>query len=159
MKKLIFVTLIVFGMAAFAFVPTPTTAATEGGTVTGTSQGVFPAGAALGPVALDGLQLGTGVIIDPDNSAVGCFHSVLTGRSPLGQTQQITVEGKVIQGVVDANGTASFSGVATLDFGGGAPVQAGVPFSVTTTSGSLVLVIDSTTLPPASLTGGSVTIE
>jgi hypothetical protein len=159
MKKIFWVTLIVLGMAAIAFVPTPTTAATDGGTITGTSQGVFPAGTTLGPVALDSLQLGTGVIIDPDNSAVGCFHGVLTGRSPLGQTQQITVEGKVSQGVVDENGTASFSGIATLDFGGGAPVQAGVPFSVTTTSGSLVLVIDATTLPPASLTGGSVTIE
>ena len=159
MKKIICVTLIVSGMVAFAFVPTPTTAATEGGTVTGTSQGLFPAGAALGPVALDSLQLGTGVIIDSDNSAVGCFHGVLTGRSPLGQHQEITVEGKVSQGTVDGNGTASFSGIATLDFGGGAPLQAGVPFSVTTTSGSLVLAIDSTTLPSASLTGGSVTIE
>jgi len=159
MKKLICVTLIVFGMVAFAFVPTPTTAAAEGGTVTGTSQGAFPAGTSLGPVALDSLQLGTGVIIDSDNSAVGNFHSVLTGRSALGQPQEITVEGNVSQGTVDENGTASFSGIATLDAGGGAPLQAGVPFSVTTTSGSLVLVIGSTTLPPASLTGGSITIE
>src|SRR5258708_4836200 len=152
MKKLICVTLIVLGMVAFAIVPTPTTAATEGGAVTGTSQGIFPTGGALGPVALDSLQLGTGVIIEPDNSAVGCFHVVLTGHSPLGQPQQITVEGKVSQGAVDQNGTASFSGIATLDFGGGAPLQAGVPFTVTTTSGSLVLAIESTTLPPASLT-------
>ena len=159
MKKIICVTLSVLGMVAFAFVPTPTTAATEGGTVTGTSQGTFPAGTALVPVALDSLQLGTGVIIDPDNSAMGCFHVVLTGRSPLGQPQEITVEGKVSQGTVDENGTASFSGTATLDFGGGAPLQAGVPFSVTTTSGSLVLAIESTTLPPANLTGGSITIE
>jgi hypothetical protein len=159
MKKLICVTLIVLGMVVFALVPTPTTAATEGGTVTGTSQGIFPAGTSLGPVALNSLQLGTGVIIDADNSAVGCFHGVLTGRTPLGQLQEITVEGNVSQGTVDENGTASFSGVATLDFGGGAPLQVGVPFSVTTTSGSLVLAIDSTTLAPASLTGGSVTIE
>jgi hypothetical protein len=146
-------------MVAFAFVPTPTTAATEGGTVTGTSQGIFPAGTALGAVTLDTLQLGTGVIIDPDNSAVGCFHVVLTGRSPLGQPQEITVEGNVTQGTVDENGTASFSGIATLDFGDGAPLHVGVPFSVTTTSGSLVLAVESTTLPPAGLTGGSVTIE
>ena len=159
MKKLICVTLIVLGLVAFVFVPTPTTAATEGGSISGTSQGTFPAGTALGPMALDSLQLGTGVIIDPDNSAVGNFHSVLTGRSALGQPQEITVEGNVSQGTVDENGTASFSGIATLDVGGGAPLQAGVPFSVTTTSGSLVLVIGSTTLPPASLTGGSITIE
>src|SRR6185503_13299832 len=101
MKKLMCITLIVLGMVAFAFVTTSTTAATEGGTITGTSQGVFPAGTALGPVALESLQLGTGVIVDSDNSAVGCFHSVLTGRTPLGQLQEITLEGKVSQGTVD----------------------------------------------------------
>ncbi len=159
MKKLICVTLIVLGMVAFVFAPTPTTAATEGGTVTGTAQGAFPAGTALGPVALDGLQLGTGVIVDPNNSAVGCFHVVLTGRSLLGQPQEITVEGKVSQGAVSENGTANFSGIATLDFGDGAPLRTGVPFSVTTTTSSLVLAVESTTLPAASLTGGSVTIE
>ena len=159
MKKLICVTLIVLGVVAFAFVPTSTTAATEGGTVTGTSQGVFPTGTTLGPVTLDSLQLGTGVIIDPDSSAVGSFHAVLVGRSLLGELQEITVEGKVSQGAVDENGTASFSGVATLDFGDGATPGPGVPFSVTTSAGSLVLAIESTTLPPASLTGGSVTIE
>jgi hypothetical protein len=108
---------------------------------------------------LDSLQLGTGVIIDPDSSAVGSFHAVLIGRSILGQLQEITVEGKVSQGAVDENGTASFSGIATLDFGNGAPAGPGVPFSVTTSAGSLVLAIESTTLPAASLTGGSVTIE
>ncbi|HEY2975830.1 MAG TPA: hypothetical protein VGJ48_25170 [Pyrinomonadaceae bacterium] len=159
MKNSIFVTLIVLGMVAFAFAPTATTAATEGGTITGTAQAIFPTGTMLGPVALDGLQLGTGVIIDPDNSAVGTFHVVLIGRSLLGQPREITVEGKVSQGAVDGNGTASFSGLATLDFGDGAPLRPGVPFNVTTTSGSLVLAIESTTLPPASLTGGSVTIE
>ncbi len=159
MKKSICVTLIVLGMVAFAFAPAPTTAATEGGTVTGTAQGAFPAGTALGPVALDGLQLGTGVIVDPNNSAVGCFHVVLTGGSLLGQPQEITVEGKVSQGSVSENGTADFSGIATLDFGDGTPLRSGVPFSVTATASSLVLAVESTTLPAASLTGGGVTIE
>jgi hypothetical protein len=159
MKKLICVTLIVLGMVAFAFAPAPTTAASEGGTITGAAQGTFPAGTALGLVRLDGLQLGTGVIVDPNNSAVGCFYVVLTGRSLLGQPQEITVEGNVRQGTVSENGTANFSGIATLDFGDGAPIRTGVPFSVTTTTSSLVLAVDSTTLPPASLTGGSVTIE
>ncbi|MEK6280738.1 MAG: hypothetical protein AABN95_10330 [Acidobacteriota bacterium] len=159
MKRLVCATLIVLGMVAFAFAPTPTTAATEGGTITGTAQGVFPAGTALGPVALDGLQLGTGVITDTDGSSVGSFHVVLIGRSLVGQRQEITVDGKVSQGTVDENGSASFSGIASLDFGDGAPLRPGVPFSVTTSAGSLVLAIESTTLPAASLTGGSVTIE
>jgi hypothetical protein len=159
MKKLICLTLIVLGMVALAFAPSPTTAASEGGTITGTAQGVFPAGTALGSVALEGLQFGTGVIVDPKNSAVGCFSVVLTGRSLLGQLQEITVEGNVRQGAISENGTADFSGTATLDFGDGAPLRTGVPFSVTTTASSLVLTVESTTLPPASLTGGSVTIE
>lgn len=159
MKKVICVTLIVIGMVAFAFAPAPTMAAAEGGTITGTDNGIFPAGTSLGAVALSSLQLGTGVIVDPDNSAVGCFHIVLSGRSPLGKPQEITVEGKVSQGAVSENGTASFSGIATLDLGNGAPLQAGVPFSVTTTSGSLSLTIGSTTLSPASLNEGGITIE
>jgi len=159
MKRLVWATLIVFGMGAFAFAPTPTIAATEGGAITGTAQGTFPAGSTLGPVTLDGLQLGTGVIVEVDNSAVGTFHVVLTGRSLLGQRQEITVEGKVSQGTVDENGTASFSGIASIDFGDGAPLRPGVPFSVTTSASSLILAIESTTLPSASLTGGSVTIE
>ena len=158
MKKRFLVTLIVLGMVAMGFAPTPTTAATEGGTITGTAQGVFPAGTALGPVALDGLQLGTGVIIDPDNTAVGSFHVVLRGRSLLGNPQAITLEGIVNQGAVDQNGITSFSGIATLDFGNGAP-QSSVPFSVTGSAESLVLAIGATTLAPASLTEGGVTIE
>ena len=159
MKRIIWATLIVFGMAAFVFAPVPTTAATEGGAITGTAQGIFPAGSTQWPVTLDGLQLGTGVLVEPDNSAVGTFHVVLTGRSLLGARQEITVEGKVSQGTVDQNGTGSFSGIASIDFGDGAPLRPGVPFSVVTSASSLVLAIDSTTLPAASLTGGSVTIE
>jgi hypothetical protein len=159
MKRVVFATLIIFGMAAIVFAPAPTTAATEGGAITGTAQGIFPAGSALGPVTLDGLQLGTGVIVEPDSSAVGTFHVVLMGRSLLGARQDITVEGKVSQGTVDENGTASFSGIASIDFGDGAPLRPGVPFSVTTSASSLILAIESTTLPSASLTGGSVTIE
>jgi hypothetical protein len=159
MKSLVCATLIVFGMAAFVFAPSPTTAATEGGAITGTAQGIFPAGSTLGPVTLDGLQLGTGVIVEPDSSAVGTFHVVLIGRSLLGERQEITVEGRISQGTVDENGTATFSGIASIDFGDGAPLRPGVPFSVVTSASSLVLAIESTTLPAASLTGGSVTIE
>src|SRR4029450_10471920 len=127
MKRIFCATLIVFGMAAFVFAPNPTTAATEGGTITGTADGIFPAGSTLGAVTLDGLQLGEGVIVEPDSSAVGTFHVVLTGRSLLGVRQDITVEGKVTQGTVDENGTATFSGIASIDFGDGAPLQRGVP--------------------------------
>ena len=142
-----------------AFAPTPTTAAVEGGTITCAAQGIFPAGTALGPVMLDSLQLASGVIVEPDSSALGSLHVVLVGHSALGQLQEITVDGKVSQGAVDQNGITSFSGLASLDFGNGAPLQSGVPFSVTGSQNSFTLTIGSTTLPPASMTGGSVVIE
>jgi hypothetical protein len=77
----------------------------------------------------------------------------------LGNPQAITLEGIVNQGAVDQNGITGFSGIATLDFGNGGPVQSSVPFSVTGSAESLVLAIGATTLAPASLTGGGVTIE
>ena len=159
MKKLICATLIALAIFAFVYAPSPTLAAAEGGTITGTGQGLFPAGTSLGAVTLSSLQLGTGVIVDSDNSAVGSFHVVLSGQTLLGKPQQITVEGLVTQGAVSENGTASFSGVASVDLGTGAPLQAGVPFSVTTSANSLTLALGSETLAPASLTGAGVTIE
>jgi hypothetical protein len=115
---------------------------------------------ALGAVTLDGLELGTGIFIESNGSATGVFHAVLVGHSLLGQPQNITVEGNVNQGTMAANGlSADFSGVATVDFGDGSAPLPGVPFSVSTSAGNVVLAIQSTTLPAAGLTSGAVTIE
>ncbi|MBA2526166.1 MAG: hypothetical protein H0V18_10365 [Pyrinomonadaceae bacterium] len=54
---------------------------------------------------------------------------------------------------------ADFSGIATVDLGDGTAPLPGVPFSVSTTAGNVVLAIKSTTLPAAGLTSGAVTIE
>jgi hypothetical protein len=114
----------------------------------------------LGAINLNGLDLGTGVFIESNGSASGVFHAVLTGQSVLGQAQSITVEGNVTQGTfgIDAS-QADFSGLATIDLGDGTAPLVSVPFTVSTTAGSMVLAIESTTLPAVGLTSGALTIE
>jgi hypothetical protein len=82
---------------------------------------------------------------------------VLEGNSLLGP-QEITLEGNVTSGSVDAEGRATFSGSASLDLGGGSPPLANVAFTVTAGSGDVVLLVDSVTLT-AALAPGAVTIE
>jgi len=157
MKKLTCTMLLVLGMVAIAFPPVANTASAEDSSVTGTAQGVFPAGAAFQAVTLESLDLGTGVFIESDGSATGVFHSVLAGHSLLGP-RQITVEGNVSQGALTSDGRGSFSGTATVDLGDGTSLP-GVPFAVTLSVDSMVLTVGSTILPAASLTSGAVAIE
>src|SRR5689334_14443671 len=156
MKRFTCVLSILLGLAAI------TTASVKGQSdersVTGAADGLFAAGAALGPVALQGIELGTGVFIEADGSASGTFHAVLQGTS-LGSPREITVEGNVNQGSVAADGRATFSGTASLDLGIGAPPLAGVVFSVTAGADGVVLVIDSTMLPVTGITAGAVAVE
>jgi hypothetical protein len=156
MKRLTCLIPLVLGLIALALAPA--NADTEGGSVTGTGDGLFQAGATFGVVSLDGVNVGIGIFIDPNGSATGVFHAVLTGHSLLGQSR-ITVEGQVSGGGLGSPGNANFSGVATVDLGNGAPPLPGVPFSVTVTGGSLVLALDSTTLSPAGMSADSITIE
>src|SRR5687767_7944397 len=126
--------------------------------VTGAGAGLFDAGAELGPVALQGIELGTGVFIAADGSASGTFHAVLQGSS-LGSPRELTVEGTVGYGSVGADGRATFSGFASLDLGDGTPPLPSVPFSVIAGADGVVLAIDSTTLPVAGISAGALTIE
>ena len=126
--------------------------------VTAAANGVFAAGAELGAVALQGIELGTGVFIEADGSASGTFHAVLQG-SLLGVPREITVEGKVSEGSVGADGRATFSGTASLDLGDGSLPLSSIAFSVTAGADGVVLAIDSTRLPAAGFTTGAVTIE
>jgi len=154
MKRLTYIRAIVLGLAITA---APVGADSNDRSVTAAATGLFAAGAELGPVALQGLQIATGVFIEADGSASGSFHATLQGSS-LGSPQEITVEGNVTGGSVDADGRATFSGSASLDLGNGAPPLANIAFSVTAGSNDVVLVVDSVTLT-ASLTGGAVTID
>jgi len=156
MKRLICVLAIVLGLVAITI--TPVTADSDAQSVTGAAKGLFGPGAALGAVELQGVELGTGVFIEVDGSASGTFHATLQGSS-LGLPQEITLEGKVSEGSVGADGRATFSGTASLDLGDGGPPLLGIAFSVIAGADGVALAIDSTPLPAAGLTAGAVTIE
>jgi hypothetical protein len=155
MKRLTCVRAIVLGLAIMT---APVSADSNERSVTGAATGLFPVGAELGPVALQGIEMGTGVFIEADGSASGTFHAVLQGSS-LGYSREITVGGNVSQGSVGADGRATFSGTASLDLGDGLPPLPNIRFSVTAGADGVVLTIDSTPLPVAGLTAGAVTIE
>ena len=156
MKRLTCVLPILLGLVAIT--TAPVIADSDERSVTGAATGLFGAGAELGPVALEGIMMGTGVYIEADGSASGTFHAVLQGSS-LGHSREITVEGNASEGSVAADGRATFSGTASLDWGDGAPPLPSVAFSVTAAADGVVLKIDSITLPAATLTAGAVTIE
>jgi hypothetical protein len=156
MKRLTCVLPILLGLVAIS--AAPVIAVNDERSVTAAATGVFGAGAELGAVALQGIEMGTGVFIDADGSAWGTFHAVLLG-SALGVPREITVDGKVRDGSVGADGRATFSGAASLDLGDGLPPLLNVAFKVTAGGDGVVLAIDSTTLPAAGLTSGALTIE
>jgi hypothetical protein len=156
MKRFTYVLPILLGVAAIT--TASVIADSDERSVTGAATGSFAAGAALGAVSLQGIELGTGAFIEADGSASGTFHAALQG-SLLGIPREITVEGNVSQGSVGTDGRATFSGTASLDLGDGSPALPGIAFSVIAGADGVVLAIDSTTLPAAGLTSGAVTIE
>jgi hypothetical protein len=155
MKRITCVIAIVLGLA---ITTASVLADNDEHSVTAALNGVFDAGAELGPVVLEGIEVGTGVFIEADGSASGTFHAVLQG-SALGSPREITVEGKVSAGSIGPDGRAAFSGTASVDLGDGTPPLPSVAFSVIAGEDGVVLAIDSTTLPAAGLKAGAVTIE
>jgi hypothetical protein len=125
--------------------------------VTGAGAGTSQGGTFNG-VSISGLEVGTGVSIASNGGATGQLLVVLHGTSALGQPREIEVDGKVGAGSLGLDGSATLRGTATVDMGGGLVLQ-GVPFTATATAGSLLLSLGTTTLPSATLTGGSITIE
>jgi PAS domain S-box-containing protein len=85
----------------------------------------------------------------------------LNSRNASGEgiPQQVIVEGEVQNGSFGADGTATFSGAATVNMGDGTPPLLGVPFTVKTSTLNLGLTLGTNALPTAALTAGSVTIE
>jgi hypothetical protein len=126
--------------------------------VTGAAEATLPPGATFNGIALKGLTLGQGVFVGQDGSASGQFQAVLRGTTLLGSPQNVVVEGEVREGSA-GGGTASFSGTATVSMGDGTPPLAGVPFTVTATAGGLGLTLNTTALPTANVSAGSITIK
>jgi hypothetical protein len=146
-------------MLALAGLLAPAPVAAQDAGVTGAAEAAFPNGATFNGVPLRGLTLGQGLFVGQDGSATGQFQAVLQGTSLLGAAQNITVEGEVRGGSVGADGSATFSGIATVDMGDGTLPLPGVPFTVAASAGSLGLILNAVTLPTATVTGGSITIK
>lgn len=132
-------------------------------TVTGAGGGVFAAGAEFNGVALSTLRFGMGVSIASNGTATGDFESTLLGTQA-GQPRNITVVGKPSVGSFPAAGTATFSGVCSIDMGDGTPPLSSVPFTVTAVAGvgaqgTLTLSLGSTNLPIATDTVGRITVQ
>jgi len=131
--------------------------------VTAAAKGIFPSGTTYKGVPLSGLRFGAGVEIPGDTSATGEFQATLLGTSTGGQPQNIIIEGEVSGGSA-ANGTATFSGMGSVDMSDGSPVSKGVLFIVTITpdaqgKGTMVLKLGTTSLPIATVNEGSMTIQ
>ena len=157
MTRLGFLLTAMLGLASNVVAPVPAAAQDTG--VTGAAEAAFPNGATFNGISLKGLTLGQGMFIAPGGSATGQFQAVLLGTSLLGAAQNITVEGEVSGGSVGADGSATFSGTATVDMGDGTLPLPGVPFTVTASAGSLGLILNAVALPTATVTAGSITIK
>ena len=112
MTRLGFLLTTILGLAS---VITPARGAAQDAGVTGAAEASFPDGAVFNGLPVKGLTLGQGMFIAQDGSATGQFQAVLQGTSPLGTPQNVTVEGEVGGGSVGADGSATFSGTATVD--------------------------------------------
>jgi hypothetical protein len=142
---------------ASTFAPASVTAQDAAG-VTGAAEATLPDGATFNGIPVRGLTLGQGILFGQDGSAAGQFQAVLQGTSLLGSPQDIIVEGEVRDGSA-GDGTATFSGTATVSMGDGTLPLMGVPFTVTASAGSLGLTLNAAALPTATITAGSIAIE
>ena len=153
MKKLMFA----IACGALLLAPSAVMAQASERSVAGAASGSLPGAAMLGAIPISSVDLATGVQIEADGSAAGWFHAVLHGAA-LGQSRRITVEVKITQGSVAADGSVTFSGSGTLDLGDGtAPVAIGL-LNVTAGESGLVVSIDAATLP-VQLSSGTLAIE
>lgn len=157
MRRLALVLAIVLGVLALG--RSSAVADSEVRTVTAAVEGLIAGPTVLAGVSVASLEIGTGVFINPDGSAMGAFHAVLVGTSALGKPQQVTLEGNVTTGALTSGGQARFGGSATLNLGDGTAALLGVPFSVTAGADSLLLAVDVTTLPAAGVSAGAIAIE
>jgi len=127
--------------------------------VTGAGEGTFPAGTIFATVPISGLTFAMGILIYTDGSAVGDFQATLAGTSVLGQPQSIEVEGTASAGVLNADGSRTFSGSVSVDMGDGTVPLTNVSFTLTATPTSMLLRLGITNLPSAALTDGSITLQ
>ena len=126
MERMLVVAVAVFGFAVI-LASSPVTA--QGlATVRGGGTGTF--GADLdGDGRIDGSQFGVGAILLGGGKARGHFECLMAGRSQILGLSLMAVEGTVREGAMNADGSVTLRGVATVNLGGGLLLR-GVPFEV-----------------------------
>ena len=136
-----------------------TAAAARGGVdVAGAGAAPFPAGTTFNLVTLQGLQLGLGATAAPEGTIIGDVHVTLVGTSALGVRRDIVYDAKV-DSLSVSDGTATLSGLGTLDMADGTAPLANVPFTMTGTGGTVLLRLGTTSLPEVNLSQGDITIK
>jgi hypothetical protein len=127
--------------------------------VTAAATGTFPSGASFNGVLLEKIDLSSGVDLTGTGTS-GRFNARLISYPVLGVRTTILAECSAAGGArVDAN-TVTVSGACAVDSGG--VVVGGVPFVATVVTtpdskGSVALALGSTSLPAATIAGGSMT--
>jgi hypothetical protein len=101
--------------------------------VTGGGTGTFDADLD-GDGDLDGSAFGLGVVLSAGGLAEGHFQCLMAGRSDILGLHLMQVAGRVDSGHTNPDGSASFSGTATVNLGGGEIIP-GIPFTVMVTPG------------------------
>jgi len=159
MKTLSILFVIMLAVAGSAYAQSDVSATTA-------ADGAYPAGTTFSGLPISGLDIGTGVLLGPDGVAEGHVAIALFGPiNPVtGAPQNVIVEGMITGGSHSAANVATLTGTASVNMGNGAPPLTGVPLVVTITTnlngqGTVGLVIGSTTLPNASVTQGSLSIN
>jgi hypothetical protein len=128
--------------------------------VTGAGLATFTTATSYNGVALTGFDYGIGVQIPGDTSATGALHCTLQGTGG----QHISIDGHATSGSILGDGSATFSGTATVDMGDGSTPSTGVSFTLTAVPngagrGTLTLTIGSTKLAAGTIQdGGNLTI-
>jgi hypothetical protein len=136
----------------------PASAFAQNTGVVGAGAASLPANTLLSGVPLSGLFFGMGVVVPGDTTADGQFQARLLGTNILGQPQNIEVQGDATSGTLGTD-TRTFSGTATVDMGDGTAPLSNVPFTVTASATSLLLILGATSLPAATLTAGNIAIK
>jgi hypothetical protein len=131
--------------------------------VTAGASGVYPPDTAFAGVSVKGLEFSFGLELE-DGSALGELSLILLGVGDAGVEQRIVIEGKATAGSHPDSQVATFSGTCSVALVEGAPPTPDVPFTATVNvnaddQGTLGLVIGATTLPNATVDGGTMTIS
>lgn len=130
MKQALVIVVTVFAAFVVGGIPA---SAVDTAVVTGGGTGTF--GADIdGDGRMDGSQFGFGVVLSSSGAARGHFECLMAGRSQILGLPVMSVEGRVTGGTMNADGTVTLSGTATVNLGNG-QIFRSVPFEVVITAG------------------------